>query len=199
MNFLAHIHIASYCDSNIAGNLLGDFVKGNPVGRYPADIVSGILLHRFVDSYTDRHKNTLTAKTLFHPSRRRFASIAMDLFWDHCLATQWCHYHSQSLEKFCKETRQQAEQTESSIEAPFPERYRNVITAMWQGNWLLSYQDMNKVELALQKMSLRTPRMAPLANCFLDIEAKYDQLILLFPELYQDVLKASLQYVQSKV
>lgn len=28
MNFLAHLHIAKHCNSNLAGNLLGDFVKG---------------------------------------------------------------------------------------------------------------------------------------------------------------------------
>ena len=52
MNFLAHLHIAQHCNSNLAGNLLGDFVKGDPNKHYSDSLSDGIRLHRFVDSYT---------------------------------------------------------------------------------------------------------------------------------------------------
>ncbi len=46
MNYLAHLHIAEQSDSNLLGNLLGDFVKGDPSKRYGVDVVQGIRLHR---------------------------------------------------------------------------------------------------------------------------------------------------------
>jgi len=65
MNFLAHLHIAQHCKSNLAGNLLGDFVKGDPNKHYSTSLANGIRLHRFVDSYTDLHDVSRSAKSLF--------------------------------------------------------------------------------------------------------------------------------------
>lgn len=43
MNFLAHLHLAHLADSSLPGNLMADFVRGNPQGDYPAEIIDGIL------------------------------------------------------------------------------------------------------------------------------------------------------------
>ncbi|HBV5299185.1 TPA: ACP phosphodiesterase, partial [Klebsiella oxytoca] len=37
MNFLAHLHLAHLADSSLSGNLLADFVRGNPADEWPAD------------------------------------------------------------------------------------------------------------------------------------------------------------------
>lgn len=84
MNYLAHLHIAEASDSNLLGNLLGDFVKGNPSEQFSEDIVQGIRLHRWVDAYTDSHEVMILAKALFPSTTRRFSPIALDMFWDHC-------------------------------------------------------------------------------------------------------------------
>lgn len=88
MNYLAHLHIADHCQSSLLGNLLGDFVKGDPDSQYGAPIASGIRLHRLVDAYTDSHPVMQHAKQCFSSDTRRFAPIALDMFWDHCLASQ---------------------------------------------------------------------------------------------------------------
>ena len=51
--------------------MLGDFVKGDPNKYYSDSLSDGIRLHRFVDSYTDRHEVSRSAKSLFsnHPTR----------------------------------------------------------------------------------------------------------------------------------
>ena len=46
MNFLAHLHLAHLADSSLSGNLLADFVRGDPAGEWPADVVEGIFMHR---------------------------------------------------------------------------------------------------------------------------------------------------------
>ena len=53
MNFLAHLHLAHLADSSLPGNLLADFVRGNPQSDFPADIVDGIFMHRRIDVMTD--------------------------------------------------------------------------------------------------------------------------------------------------
>ncbi|MCV5245975.1 ACP phosphodiesterase, partial [Escherichia coli] len=53
MNFLAHLHLAHLADSSLPGNLMADFVRGNPQGDYPAEIIDGIYMHRRIDVMTD--------------------------------------------------------------------------------------------------------------------------------------------------
>ena len=53
MNFLAHLHLAHLADSSLSGNLLADFVRGNPEANFPPDVVEGIYMHRRIDVMTD--------------------------------------------------------------------------------------------------------------------------------------------------
>lgn len=187
MNFLAHIHIATHCGSDIAGNLLGDFVKGNPTGRFPAEIVQGIMLHRFVDKYTDQHDVSKYAKSLFEQKLRRFAPIALDVFWDHCLARRWSEYSDLPLEHFCADAELKAQKTNLVL----PEQYLYVTNLMWKNRWLVSYGDLDSIQLVLERMSHRSERMGPLADCFESIVSNYQHLSSLFEELYSDVLVES--------
>ncbi len=64
MNYLAHLHIADHCQSSLLGNLLGDFVKGDPSAQFSPEIARGIRLHRLVDAYTDSHPVMQQAQSL---------------------------------------------------------------------------------------------------------------------------------------
>ncbi|NIY82655.1 ACP phosphodiesterase [Vibrio hepatarius] len=191
MNYLAHLHIADHCDSNALGNLLGDFVKGNPDNQYDNDVVQGIRLHRFVDSYTDSHKLVREARQLFPGKQRRFSGIALDMFWDHCLASNWQQYHDDGLRKFCEQQRVLVAQEN---DAELPERFTRVTAAMWQGRWMESYQDLENIEYALQRMSNRSPRMGELANCFSTLDKNYADLVKVFKAMYPDVLNAAQRF-----
>jgi acyl carrier protein phosphodiesterase len=185
------------CGSDISGNLLGDFAKGDPSGRYPDDIVQGIKLHRFVDGYTDAHPCMKNAKCLFPQHLRRFAPIALDMFWDHCLASCWSEFSSQgTLSEFVTSAecnvRERYAQTEKNVN--YPESYVRVTERMWQYNWLESYARLEVIELALERMSQRSRRMAKLAECFTYIQQNYDELMDLFGQLYPDVLEASEEF-----
>ncbi len=188
MNFLAHLHIANHCESDLQGNLLGDFVKGDPSKQYEERLVKGIKLHRFVDSYTDTHAIMKETKSLFPKEVRRFSPIAMDMFWDHCLASNWERYHDESLRSFCHLAEEQARQ---QSEFPLPTRYLNLMSVMWDQRWLESYQHLGNIEYALIRISSRSPRMNELQGCFEHIENNYHQLMELFELLYPDVLAAA--------
>ncbi len=53
MNFLAHLHLASLANSSLLGNLMADFVRGNPWKSWPQSVAAGIALHRRVDTIAD--------------------------------------------------------------------------------------------------------------------------------------------------
>ncbi len=57
MNYLVHLFFSDHSEEALLGSLLGDFVKGNPAGRFSAGVSDAILLHRKVDSFSDAHPN----------------------------------------------------------------------------------------------------------------------------------------------
>ncbi len=199
MNFLAHLHIADHANSHLMGNLLGDFVKGDPGKQFDSDVADGIRLHRFVDSLTDNHPLVLQQKQYFPPSLRRFAPIALDMFWDHCLALHWHEFSLLSLEQFLHKAQHICLQQQSQItEQTIPIRYTKVTQSMWQGQWLLSYQELDNINYALQRMSLRSERMQPLALCGEVLSQHYIALTHVFNLLYPQVLQQSKKFQQQQ-
>lgn len=89
MNFLAHLHLAHLADSSLPGNLMADFVRGNPQGDYPAEIIDGIFMHRRIDVMTDNLAEVKEAREWFRPQTRRVAPITLDVMWDHFLSQHW--------------------------------------------------------------------------------------------------------------
>ncbi len=195
MNFLAHLHIASATNSSFVGNFLGDFVKGDPAGQFGIEIVQGIRLHRFVDSYTDQHQVVKALKPLFPQPLRRFSPITLDMFWDHCLAKHWREFAPLPLADFCRRAQRQIA-AESRIEKnALPERFQKVSQRVWQDKWLESYARLENIIFGLQRMASRSPRMAPLADTGQTLHNHYELLSEQFFILYPDLLQATAEFV----
>jgi len=191
MNFLAHLHIAEHTETSLLGNFLGDFVKGNPEGKFNDEVIQGIRLHRFVDSYTDNHHLIKSSKILFNSDVRRFSPIALDMFWDHCLAKHWAVFHRSSLSDFSSQAQLTIEKEVHQLSQPLPVEFIKVSGLLWEGRWFEHYMQIKNIEFALQRIALRSSRMAPLADTFITLMEHYDQLSAVFFELYPDVLKTS--------
>lgn len=192
MNYLAHLHIANYCSSSLLGNLLGDFVKGDPEKHYSQEVVAGIRLHRFVDSYTDGHELIKEAKSYFPTPHKRFAGIALDMFWDHCLSSNWSQYCELSLDEFINTSKALVLRQQNEVpNTLLPEHYLTVTDRMWEKNWLSSYQYMHIMQKALKNISQRRAKFDLLAECYSTLDKSYEPLINIFNQLYPQVLAAS--------
>lgn len=55
MNFLAHIYLSGDNDLIKIGNFMADGIRGKQFEHFPEDVQKGIVLHRFIDTYTDSH------------------------------------------------------------------------------------------------------------------------------------------------
>ena len=198
MNYLAHLHIAASTNTSFSGNFLGDFVKGNPDGQFPKEIVQGIRLHRYVDSFTDKHPQVLAAKLLFPKALRRYAPIALDMFWDHFLALHWTTFHDLTLAEFCQLAEQKIINETQASDVTLPERFERINGWVWQDKWLESYQKIENIEYALKRMATRSERMAPLAETGKVLRENYADLNIVFFALYEDVLKVSQEFIEVK-
>ncbi|EGR1867551.1 DUF479 domain-containing protein [Vibrio vulnificus] len=188
MNYLAHLHLADVANSDMLGNLLGDFAKGDPSKQYSQEIVQGIRLHRAIDKFVDTHGIVRACKKRFPKQQRRFALIALDMFWDHCLAMHWHRYSDISLDSFVHYAQREVAKHGTK---DLPPSFLLLNQRMWQGKWLQSYREMDNIEFALHRMSQRRPRLSPLSECHATLQDEYERFSSAFETLYADTLQFS--------
>lgn len=192
MNYLAHLLLADETDASRIGNLLGDFTKGslNELSKtYPAEVIRGIKMHRAVDRFTDSHPVFKKCRPLLAPERRRFAGIIVDIFFDHYLCKHWGDYCETPLDEFCR-------QVYHAFEL-HPEWRAGRLARAWPmmqtENWLMTYATVDGIELTLQRVSQRTPRVGGIAAGIEDFKTNYDEFETHFhvymPELVEFVRK----------
>lgn len=101
VNYLAHLALSHDNSDIMLGNFIGDFVKGNNFNRYKPNVRTGILLHRQIDSFTDSNEIVIQSTQLLKDVYGRYASIIVDIFYDHFLAANWNEFHpTMSLSSF---------------------------------------------------------------------------------------------------
>lgn len=184
MNYLAHLLLASHSEDAMVGAFLGDFVKGSDATAFAEPIAREIAVHRRVDAFTDAHHIVREARQCFDPSRRRFSGIALDVFYDHVLASQWQHYHDEPLHGFSTRCYRVLQSRAQEL----PERARLTASRMSRHDWLGAYAGFDGVEGALAGIGRRLSRNGELlAACADDLREHYEPLAegfhVLFPEL----------------
>lgn len=186
MNFLAHLHLAHLSESSLQGNLVADFVRGNPAESYSADIVAGIHLHRRIDVMTDSLPEVATARQWFRASTRRVAPIALDIVWDHFLSRHWQSVHpALTLTDFVAYARAEIEPRLSGM----PENFIDLNRHLWDERWLERYSDMQFIARVLAGMAKRRPRLGQLTDAWHDLDAHYERLEELFWSFYPRMMK----------
>lgn len=102
MNYLAHLYLSGEDESILVGNFIGDYVKGNQYQQYPLKVQTGILLHRQIDWFTDRHAIVKDCANRFRANYGRYSGIVTDVIFDHFLASRWQRYSVYPLRQFSK-------------------------------------------------------------------------------------------------
>ncbi|POF43067.1 ACP phosphodiesterase [Pseudomonas laurylsulfativorans] len=182
MNYLAHLHLGGQRPGQLLGSLYGDFVKGRLQGQFAPEIEGAIQLHRSIDVFTDRHPLVDVALSRFSLTRRRYAGIVLDVFFDHCLARDWALYADRPLELFTSDVYRVL-----SSERQLPERLAKIAPHMVANDWLGSYQEFEVLEQVLRGISRRLTRPEELAAAMQELRRLYEPLSddfrLFYPQL----------------
>lgn len=160
MNCLAHAWLAHRRGESVVGNLLGDFVRGDPEGHYHGALLQGIRVHRAIDAYTDDHPVVHRSRARLPPPYRRWGGVLVDVFYDHYLASGWTLFADVPLRAF-------ADGVYSSLgrhRGELPERMRGFADYMARTDLLVSYATVEGIDRALTGLSRRVRRENPLAD-----------------------------------
>jgi acyl carrier protein phosphodiesterase len=163
--YLSHVHLPTSSEEVLVGNFIGDFVRGNQFEGFTPDVVRGIRLHRAIDSFTDAHPavrrsterlragllkmNETTpdaARTLV-----RYASVMVDVLYDHVLAVEWEKFSSTNLPLFAEETYRICLRHREQMPAPVAA----LLPSMIEHNWLVNYGTRYGMERSLMSLSRR--------------------------------------------
>jgi acyl carrier protein phosphodiesterase len=152
MNFLGHLYLSGDDPLTIVGNFMGDAVKGRDLSRFPPAVERGIRLHRAIDSFTDQHPAQRQGRLRLRAHAGRYAGVAMDLFYDHLLASRWNDLHAEPLGHFTRRMYALLREHGSLL----PGRTRLLLMHMEAGDWLWSYAHIDGIAQALAGMARRT-------------------------------------------
>lgn len=173
MNFLAHAWLAGPHATDRVGGMIGDFVKGRlaplPAGLTP-ELAEGVMLHRLIDSFADRHPAFLRSRMRVSSVRRRVGGIMVDMFYDHFLARHWERFSAEPLAEFTTGLYREILAGAHAL----PPSFLPVFERMAADDWLAGYRDTVRVAEALDRMAVhRLRRPNPLAGAGEELEREY--------------------------
>ena len=102
MNYLAHIFLSGNDRCIQIGNFIGDGVKGDGYKQYPRKFQQGILLHREIDAFSDRHPLVREAVGIGRETFGRYSAVVNDILFDYFLASRFQDYAGLPLKRFSR-------------------------------------------------------------------------------------------------
>jgi len=186
--FLAHIYLSGEDPEVQIGNFMADAVKGNSYKNFNPKVQTGILLHRFIDSYTDAHPVFRKSKSRLHGKQfGHYSGVIMDLFYDHFLAANWSEFHAKPLEDYAAEFYQVISQYKETT----PERTQHLIPYMISQNWLLQYQSIEGLNTILGQMNRRTKGRSNMDQAVEELQKYYHLFEMEFFDFFTMIQKVA--------
>lgn len=190
MNYLAHLYFADNSSESRIGNLLGDFCRGVDVKTLSPATAAGLAQHRAIDRFTDQSPQVRQAKQLFHPVRRRFAGVAVDLLFDHYLIKHWPAFHHEPFLLYKSRLYQQLWQERALM----PARMATTVGYLVPQDWFGSYASLEGIGLALDRIAGRLRFANEFSGTISDLIAHQQQFEQLFLQFFPTLQAFVQQY-----
>jgi len=189
MNHLAHLFLSQRDPNLMVGNFIADHIKANKIEPYSEEIRNGIMMHRAIDHFTDSHPLVKQSKARLFPKYSHYASVLVDMFYDHILARNWATYSPISLESFSKS----AYHILKSKTAEMPDRSVMILDYMSRQNWLTNYGNIEGMSTALTGISKRAKFNSKMEEAAIDLERDFK----LYEAEFTPFFKALFEYAMN--
>ena len=151
MNYLGHLVLSGNDSEILFGNFIADAIKGNSYIKWPGNIQKGILLHRYIDNFTDNNNHYLLGKRRFYEKFPKMGGIVNDILYDHLL---WKYEHqNQTLQLNKKIIR--FYKILDDFSDKMPEKIKHLYKYMRRDDWLNNYQYEEGMRKILMRMGKR--------------------------------------------
>lgn len=154
MNHLAHLFLSSDNEEEMVGQFIADAVKGSDFNLYSEQVRNGILLHRWVDSFTDTHELVKELRAGYRPKLGLYSGVLIDLVFDHFLAKDFHTHSGRDLGEF----QQYTFRVLNEHEEIFPDRMKNYFFHMKDKEFMMKYAHPVGMAVIVRQMGMRIPR-----------------------------------------
>lgn len=183
MNYLSHLYLSGNHQDILIGNFIADAVKGNKFNNYPDGIKKGILLHRYIDTFTDTHPIAKRSMKRLNDRYRHYKGVIIDIIYDHYLAKNWSNYSDIPLEIYARNTYKILNK-ESDL---FPDRMHRVLKHMTDHNWLVTYKSIEGIEQVFVGMNSRTKGVSQMNLAIEDLKEHYEEFESDFIKYFEEL------------
>jgi acyl carrier protein phosphodiesterase len=152
MNVLAHIYLSGDSEKIIIGNYIGDYVKGRDYLKYPEQVRKGIILHRHIDDFTDRHPVVHRSKIHFSRKYHKYAGVVTDIIYDHFLTREWSLFSRRPLESVTYNFYRAMVNNYDIL----PDKVKEMMPFFIINNWIETYQTRRGIGRTLRTLSRNT-------------------------------------------
>lgn len=202
MNFLAHCALADdasrrwpdgelLSEGLLAGAVLADFSKGPIAQRLPADLQTGIRLHRRIDAYSNQHPTIRGVCSKFPQELRRYAPIFVDILADYYLSLAWDEYYPAPRPAFSARCYEACERYSQHPEYTNSDQLKRFLGYMLDTDLLASYHQWSNVERGLHSILRRLGKEALLqpviSACLEQHDSGQSAFRIYFPDVRQQL------------
>jgi len=187
MNYLAHSFLSFSSEPVLFGQFIADDIKGNKWQQFEKPIQTGILLHRFIDDYTDSHPLLLELKKQFHPTLGKFSGVVLDVLFDHVLSQKWHHYSDVNRESWIQSTYTMLQNRQGAM----TDKRRFITEKMIEHDWMNMYMTESGTSHILNQMSKRISFANPLEDSFQVYRMHEKDIISTFDDFFPKMLWAT--------
>lgn len=168
---------------------MADSIRGHHYLDYPEEIKKGILLHRYIDTFTDAHPIYRKSKHRLHEKYGHYSGVIMDIVYDHFLAKNWSQYSNEKLEDYSESFYNLLKENYDAL----TEKIKGMMPYMIARNWLVSYASIAGLEMILFQMDHRTKNRVNMHEAIVEIQQFYtefeEEFTLFFDELQQHCIE----------
>jgi len=194
MNHFAHLVLSQPTVESAVGNLLGDFARGVDAETLPVSVHAGLINHRAVDRYTDSHPLVLDMKLSFSRRRRRFAGIALDIYFDHLLLTHWELFEQRELDELIADFYRRMSVGQALMPGA---EMRRATRRMIDYDWFGSYRNVDSIAESLDRVAARIRFANDFDNAIEDLQRNHESIrdgfLEFYPQLRQHVLDLAIE------
>jgi acyl carrier protein phosphodiesterase len=183
MNWLAHLVLSESSPAFRVGNVLADILPIGELRALPDTFQAGVLRHRAIDSFTDRHPVFRRSVARLEPPFRRYGGVVIDVFYDHLLTASWTRHSELPLAEFVAQFHSDVESCRSDI----PHDAYVLFDRMRAGSWLTSYSDLAGVRTTLDRIARRLRRPFDLGASIDELDRHYGALSRDFSEFFPEI------------
>lgn len=185
MNFLAHASLSGSDDDMLIGNFIADAVKGNHLDRFREGIRKGIMLHREIDRFTDKHPVFIRSMERLQPDYGRYSGVIVDIYYDHFLALKYDRFFEEELSEFALHVYGLMLKNYALL----PAKSKRILPYMIIHNWLVGYANFTDLQWVFNGMSRRSMRyQSGMENAVVSLKENYKAFEEDFQAFFPDIM-----------